>query len=83
MILDEPTASLDPVAEYEIFRIFTKLVEDKTAFFISHRMASCLLCDQIVVLQDGSISAVGTHHELLVDSTLYKEMWQAQAQYYQ
>lgn len=83
MILDEPTASLDPIAEYEIFRIFTKLVEDKTAFFISHRMASCLLCDQIVVLQDGSISAVGTHHELLADSILYKEMWQAQAQYYQ
>ena len=83
MILDEPTASLDPIAEYEIFRIFTKLVEDKTAFFISHRMASCLLCDQIVVLQDGSISAVGTHHELLADSILYKERWQAQAQYYQ
>lgn len=83
MILDEPTASLDPVAEYEIFRIFTELVENKTAIFISHRMASCLLCDVITVIQDGTISAIGTHYELLKNNFLYKKMWEAQSQYYQ
>ena len=82
MILDEPTASLDPIAEYEIFKIFTHIVKNKTAIFISHRMASCLLCDQIAVIENGTIVSLGTHDELLCHNNLYKQMWEAQAQYY-
>jgi len=82
MILDEPTASLDPIAEYEIFKIFSHIVEKKNAIFISHRMASCILCDQVAVIENGTITSIGTHDELLRKNNLYKQMWEAQAQFY-
>ena len=83
IILDEPTAALDPVAEAEIYARFDEIVGDKTAIYISHRLSSCKLCDRILVFHEGRIVQSGTHQELLSDETgKYYELWHAQAQYY-
>ncbi|MCI9419224.1 MAG: ABC transporter ATP-binding protein [Eubacterium sp.] len=83
VILDEPTSALDPVSEYEIYQSFDKLVGDKTAIYISHRMSSCRFCNQILVFDGGRIVQQGSHEELVGDEEgLYHEMWSAQAQYY-
>ena len=72
-----------PVSEYEIYRSFDKLVGEKTAIYISHRMSSCRFCSQILVFNHGKIVQQGSHEELLKDEDgLYHEMWDAQAQYY-
>lgn len=84
VILDEPTAALDPIAEYDIYRQFDKLVGGKTAIYISHRLSSCRFCDMIAVFSDGTIKEYGHHDELVnLDDGIYAEMFQAQAQYYQ
>lgn len=83
IILDEPTAALDPIAEAEIYSKFNEIVGDKTAIYISHRLSSCRFCDKIAVFDKGEIVQVGTHEELLADQTgKYYELWNAQAQYY-
>ena len=83
VILDEPTAALDPVAEYEIYRQFDTLVGGKTAIYISHRLSSCKFCDRIAVFSEGRIKEYGTHEELVkIDGGIYSEMFRAQAQYY-
>lgn len=83
IILDEPTAALDPIAEAEIYSKFDSIVEDKTAIYISHRLSSCRFCDKIAVFHKGEIVQVGTHEELLADiNGKYYELWNAQAQYY-
>ena len=83
IILDEPTAALDPVAEYEIYRGFNDLIEDKTAFYISHRLSSCRFCDHIAVFSGGKVAEYGTHDELVSRSGgIYAAMFDAQAQYY-
>ena len=83
VILDEPTAALDPVAEYEIYRQFDTLVGGKTAIYISHRLSSCKFCDRIAVFSEGTIKEYGTHDELvIIDGGVYAEMFAAQAQYY-
>ncbi len=83
IILDEPTAALDPVAEAEIYSKFDEIVGDKTAIYISHRLSSCRFCDKIAVFDKGRIVQLGTHEELLADETgTYYELWHAQAQYY-
>lgn len=83
IILDEPTAALDPVAEAEIYSKFNEIVGDKTAIYISHRLSSCRFCDKIAVFDKGEIVQIGTHEELLADETgKYFELWNAQAQYY-
>lgn len=83
IILDEPTAALDPIAEAEIYAKFDEIVGDKTAIYISHRLSSCRFCDKIAVFDDGRIVQVGTHKELLADEKgKYRELWYAQAQYY-
>lgn len=83
IILDEPTASLDPVSEAEIYEKFNDIVSDKTAVYISHRLSSCKFCDKIAVFHQGSIIQTGTHQELLADENgKYYELWMAQAQYY-
>lgn len=83
VILDEPTAALDPVAEYEIYRQFNDLVNGKTAVYISHRLSSCKFCDNIAVFSEGTIKEYGTHDTLLRKKDgIYSEMFKAQAQYY-
>lgn len=84
VILDEPTAALDPVAEFEIYRQFNELVGGKTAVYISHRLSSCRFCDHIAVFADHTIKEYGTHDELVkkVDG-LYARMFSEQAKYYQ
>ena len=83
VILDEPTAALDPIAEYEIYRQFNDLVEGKTAVYISHRLSSCKFCDNIAVFKDGIIKEYGSHDELLrISGGEYRRMFDAQAKYY-
>ena len=83
VVLDEPTAALDPVSEHEIYSGFEKLVGEKTAVFISHRLSSCRFCDEILVFHEGRLVQRGTHQELLKDQRgQYYKMWQAQARYY-
>ncbi len=83
IILDEPTAALDPMAEYEIYKQFHSLVGDKTAFYISHRLSSCRFCDRIAVFSEGGIAEYGSHEELVnISGGIYAKMFEAQAQYY-
>ena len=82
VFLDEPTANLDPIAEYEIFRNFDTLVKGKTTVYISHRLSTCRLSDRIFVINDGRVAESGSHRELLANNGLYKQMWDAQAKYY-
>lgn len=83
LVLDEPTAALDPIAEAEIYEKFNSIVGDKTAVYISHRLSSCKFCDQITVFDHGSVIQQGSHEALLVDTDgEYARLWQAQAQYY-
>lgn len=84
LILDEPTAALDPIAEKDIYEQFHSMVKNKTAVFISHRLASCRICDKILVLNDGKIVERGTHQELLEQKEgLYSEMFRTQQKMYQ
>ena len=83
IVLDEPTAALDPVAEADVYSNFNKLVGDKTAIYISHRLSSCRFCDEIAVFDNGQILQQGSHDELVADENgKYYELWYAQAQYY-
>ena len=82
IILDEPTAALDPIAEAEIYSRFGQIVTDKTAVYISHRLSSCRFCDEILVFDEGHIVEKGTHEELVSAGGKYAELWNAQAQYY-
>jgi len=83
VILDEPTAALDPVAEYEIYKKFDSLVGGKTAIYISHRLSSCKFCDHIAVFAEDTIKEYGTHESLVKkENGIYAEMFAAQAQYY-
>jgi len=82
VILDEPTSALDPVAEYEIYQHFDKMVQGKTSIYISHRMSSCRFCDKILVFDQGQIVEEGNHEELMAGDGLYSKLWNAQAQYY-
>ncbi len=84
IVLDEPTAALDPVAEFEIYSKFNEIVGDKTAIYISHRLSSCRFCDDIIVFDKGELIQRGNHDELIkVENGMYAELWNAQAQYYQ
>lgn len=83
IILDEPTAALDPMAEAEIYDKFNEISGDKTAIYISHRLSSCKFCDEILVFDRGSILQQGTHEALLEQASgKYAQLWNAQAQYY-
>lgn len=82
VILDEPTAALDPLSEAEIYERFHEMVADKTSVYISHRMSSCRFCDEILVFHKGTVVERGGHEELLKKGGLYQKLWSAQAQYY-
>ena len=83
ILLDEPTAALDPVAEYEVYSNFNAISGDKTTVYISHRLASCRFCDKIAVFDHGQIVQTGGHEKLLSeDGEKYAELWGAQAQFY-
>lgn len=83
VILDEPTAALDPLAEYDIYRKFNDLVGGKTAIYISHRLSSCKFCDHIAVFAQDTIKEYGTHEELLaLEDGIYAEMFRTQAKHY-
>ena len=82
VVLDEPTAALDPISEAQVYAGFHEMVRDKTSIYISHRMSSCRFCDDIVVFRDGEIAERGSHEELLEKQGHYAGLWHAQAKYY-
>ncbi len=83
VVLDEPTAALDPIAEEEIYTHFQEIAGQKTVVFISHRLSSCRFCDRILVMDRGELVQQGRHDSLLQDTEgKYQELWNAQAQYY-
>ncbi|HEX2926096.1 MAG TPA: ABC transporter ATP-binding protein [Ruminiclostridium sp.] len=82
VIMDEPTAALDPIAEYEVYSGFNAMVGNKTAIYISHRLSSCRFCNDIVVFDNGKVIQRGNHSSLINEKGLYEKMWNAQAQYY-
>ncbi|MCR4777703.1 MAG: ABC transporter ATP-binding protein/permease, partial [Lachnospiraceae bacterium] len=84
IILDEPTAALDPLAEAEVYEKFSGMVGNRTAVYISHRLSSCKFCDEIMVFDEGAVIQHGTHESLLSDlAGKYYALWNAQAKYYQ
>ncbi len=82
VIMDEPTAALDPISECDVYEGFDKLVGDKAAVYISHRLASCRFCGSILVFDAGNVVQSGSHEALVGQDGIYREMWNAQAQYY-
>lgn len=82
LILDEPTAALDPIAENEIYQAYHKFTEGKTSVFISHRLASTRFCDRILFMENGEIVEIGTHDELMEHKGRYAEMFEVQSRYY-
>ncbi|AVM68434.1 ABC transporter ATP-binding protein [Lachnospiraceae bacterium oral taxon 500] len=83
IILDEPTAALDPIAEAEIYERLGDIVSDRSAIFISHRLSSCKFADRILVFDEGRIVQIGSHAELYQGGGKYRQLWDAQARYYQ
>lgn len=84
VLLDEPTAALDPIAEAEVYNNFDKIAGEKTAVYISHRLSSCRFCDKIAVFDKGELVQIGSHDELLADKEgVYAALWNAQAKYYE
>lgn len=82
MILDEPTAALDPIAEADIYQRYNELTRGKTCVYISHRLASTRFCDRIILIENGKISEEGTHEELLQQGGSYAGLYEVQSKYY-
>ena len=82
IVLDEPTAAIDPVEESAVYEKFLQMVKGKTAVIVTHRIASARLADRILVMEKGRIAEAGTHEELLAAGGLYSRMWKAQAENY-
>ncbi len=83
LVLDEPTAALDPLAEHDIYTKYNQMTKGKTSLFVSHRLASTRFCDRIILLGQGKILEMGTHEELLKQNGNYAELFQIQSRYYQ
>ncbi|MDE6596005.1 MAG: ABC transporter ATP-binding protein/permease [Oscillospiraceae bacterium] len=82
IVLDEPTAALDALAEYRLYQSFDKLIGSQTAIYISHRLSSTRFCDRVAMFADGEMVETGTHDELISNNGAYAEMFRVQAQYY-
>lgn len=82
IILDEPTASLDPLAEAKIYEQFNQMTSGKTAIFISHRMSSTRFTDKVLVLDEGKIKAFDSHENLMKTDNIYSRLYKSQAKYY-
>ena len=83
VILDEPTAALDPIAESRMYDKYHEMTKDKTSIFISHRLSSTKFCDRILYMENGRIVEEGTHDELMALQGAYAAMFRTQAQYYE
>lgn len=83
LILDEPTAALDPIAEHAVYQDYLEFSENKLSLFISHRLSSTRFCDRIIYIKQGKVTEVGTHEELLKNKKDYHRLFEAQAYYYQ
>lgn len=83
LVLDEPTAALDPIAENDLYQKYSELTAGKTAVYISHRLASTRFCDRILLLSDSEIAEEGTHEELMAAGGFYAKMFAVQSKYYQ
>lgn len=83
MVLDEPTAALDPIAENDIYMKYNEMTQQKSSIFISHRLASTRFCDRIIFLADGNIAEEGTHDELIKANKGYADLFAVQSKYYQ
>ena len=82
LVLDEPTAALDPIAENELYLQYSALSKGKTSFFISHRLSSTRFCDRILFIAGGTVAEAGTHEELMAKKGRYYRMYQLQSYYY-
>lgn len=82
LVLDEPTAALDPIAENDIYQKYNEMTHGRTSFFISHRLASTRFCDRIIFVDGGKIAEEGTHDELLKNGGGYAYMFEVQSKYY-
>ena len=84
LIFDEPTASMSPSAEHDMYEMYEKMTEGKTAFYISHRLAGCRLSDRILVIKEGKLAESGTHEELMkLGNGIYRKMFLLQAKGYE
>lgn len=83
LLLDEPTAALDPIAENDMYLRYNEIAEGRTSVYISHRLASTRFCDRVLFLRDGAITEEGTHEELLARKGGYAALFETQSQYYQ
>ena len=82
VVLDEPTAALDPIAENELYQKYGNLTQEKTSIYISHRLASTRFCDRIVLIDNKTIAESGSHEELMKTGGKYAKMFEIQSQYY-
>ena len=82
LILDEPTAALDPLAERQMYEQYGAMTKQKTSIFVSHRLASTKFCDKIAFLWDGTIREFGSHEELLQKKGMHRELYEIQAKHY-
>jgi ABC-type multidrug transport system fused ATPase/permease subunit len=82
LILDEPTAALDPIAESNLYQTYNELSKNKTSIFISHRLASTRFCDRIIFMENGEFVETGTHDELMKKDGKYAELFKIQSRYY-
>ena len=83
IVLDEPTAALDPIAEYDMYQKYNQMTQGKSSVYISHRLASTRFCDRIILLDDNVIAEEGTHESLMKKGGKYAELFAVQSKYYQ